>query len=314
MILRLAHAELGVTDLEQAHMFYVDLLGFQVYQYDGQSLYLRAAEEFDVWSLKLTQASSAGLLHMAFRVDTPDELERLEALHRKANLAYRRVPAGMEPGQGQALRVYSPDGHPIEFFHEFEEVNVYETGGLVRLPMRTTHVQHGLPPQRIDHVNLRVIDPEASLTYWRDQLAFSVSEYYVDSEGRPFTVWMRRSTSSHDVALGRYSQAATHHVAYLVDSPLSVMRTADLMADARLPHLIDFGPGRHGVSNAFYCYVRDPFGNRIEIFASDYQRDLDRPPIRWSLPDYQKQGLVWWSQEVPARFREVTPILPGDWA
>ena len=314
MILRLAHAELGVTDLELARMFYVDLLGFQVYLHDEQSLYLRAAEEFDAWSLKLTQAPAAGLLQMAFRVDTPDELGRLEALHREAKLAYRRVSAGVEPGQGPALRVYSPDGHPVEFFHEFEEVNVYETEGRVRLPMRSTHLQHGLPPQRIDHVNLRVADLEASLVYWRDRLDFSVSEYYIDSEDRPFTAWLRRSSGSHDVALGRYSHAAMHHVAYLVDSPLAVMRTADLLADARLPHLIDFGPGRHGVSNAFYCYVRDPFGNRIEIFASDYQRDLDRPPIRWSFADYQRQGLGWWAQEVPACFREVTPILPDDWA
>ena len=314
MILRLAHVELGVTDLEQAQMFYVDLLGFQVYLRDKQSLYLRAAEEFDAWSLKLTQASSAGLLHMAFRVDTPDELERLATLHRNANLPYRLVPSGIEPAQGSALRVYSPDGHPVEFFHEFDEINVYEADGKVRLPMRTTHIQHGLPPQRIDHVNLRVVDPEVSLAYWRDRLAFSISEYYVDAQGRPSIVWMRRNIGSHDVALGRYSHPATHHVAYLVDSPLAVMRVADLLGDARLPHLIDFGPGRHGVSNAFYCYVRDPAGNRIEIFASDYQRDLDRPPIRWSLTDYESQGLVWWAQEVPARFREVTPILSSDWA
>ena len=314
MILRLAHVELGVTDLEQAREFYVDLLGFQVYLHDGQSLYLRAVEEFDVWSLKLTQTSSAGVLHMAFRVDTPDELERLTAVHRTAELPYRMVSAGVEPAQGPALRVYSPDGHPVEFFHKFDEVNVYEPDGRVRLPMRSTHMQHGLPPQRIDHVNLRVIDPEASLAYWRDRLAFSVSEYYVDALGRPSIAWMRRNTGSHDVAIGRYPRAAMHHVAYLVDNPLAVMRAADLMADARLPHRIDFGPGRHGVSNAFYCYVRDPAGNRIEIFASDYQRDLDRPPIRWSLTDYENQGLVWWTQEVPARFREVTSILPGDWA
>ena len=161
---------------------------------------------------------------------------------------------------------------------------------------------------------LRVVDPEVSLAYWRDRLAFSVSEYYVDAQGRPSIAWMRRTTGSHDVAIGRYLRTAMHHVAYLVDSPLAVMRAADLMGDARLPHLIDFGPGRHGVSNAFYCYVRDPAGNRIEIFASDYQRDLDRPPIRWSLTDYESQGLTWWAQEVPARFREVTDILPGDWA
>ena len=44
------------------------------------------------------------------------------------------------------------------------------------------------------------------------------------------------------------------------------------------------GPGRHGIANAFFLYVRDPDGHRVELFTSDYLTvDPDHEPIRWSL-------------------------------
>ena len=44
------------------------------------------------------------------------------------------------------------------------------------------------------------------------------------------------------------------------------------------------GPGRHGISNAFFLYIRDPDGHRIELFTSDYLTvDPDLEPLRWSL-------------------------------
>ena len=40
------------------------------------------------------------------------------------------------------------------------------------------------------------------------------------------------------------------------------------------------GPGRHGISNAFFLYIRDPDGHRIELFTSDYLTvDPDLEPI-----------------------------------
>lgn len=312
-VLRLAHVEIGVKDLEQARDFYVGLLGFIEEHREGDSLYLRAWEEFDRWSLKLTRASGPGVFHIGFRVGDPGDLEALEVLHRDLGLPAKRVPAGLEPYQGEALRVRSPDGHSLEFFHAFEEVAWQDPDGRVRLPMRQTHLQRGIPPVRIDHVNLRVLDPEESLSYWRDRLHFSISEYYVDQAGKPFTIWIRRRTGTHDVALGRYDRPAFHHVAYYVSDPMAILRTADLLGDARMPHLIDFGPGRHGVSNAFFIYIRDPFGNRTEIYHGDYTRDLDRPPIRWSWEEYHAQGLLWWGQQPPERFRETNPILSEGW-
>jgi catechol 2,3-dioxygenase len=58
------------------------------------------------------------------------------------------------------------------------------------------------------------------------------------------------------------------------------------------------GPGRHGISNAFFLYVRDPDGHRVELFTSDYLTvDPDHAPIRWSLTDPRRQTL--WGHPAP---------------
>jgi hypothetical protein len=61
---------------------------------------------------------------------------------------------------------------------------------------------------------------------------------------------------------------------------------------------IERGPGRHGLSNAFFLYLRDPDGNRIELYASDYLvADPDWQPIRWTLDDPRRA--TFWGHEAP---------------
>jgi catechol 2,3-dioxygenase len=38
-------------------------------------------------------------------------------------------------------------------------------------------------------------------------------------------------------------------------------------------------------------------------------RDLDRPPVDWTLEQYQTIGLLWWGHQPPASFLEAGPVL-----
>ena len=69
------------------------------------------------------------------------------------------------------------------------------------------------------------------------------------------------------------------------------------------------GPGRHGIANAFFLYIRDPDGHRIELFTSDYLTvDTDHEPIRWTLDDPQRQTL--WGHPAPKSwFEEGSPFV-----
>jgi catechol 2,3-dioxygenase len=70
------------------------------------------------------------------------------------------------------------------------------------------------------------------------------------------------------------------------------------------------GPGRHGISNAFFLYIRDPDGHRVELFTSDYLTvDPDHEPIRWSLRDPQRQTL--WGHPAPQSWFEEGSAFPG---
>ena len=66
---------------------------------------------------------------------------------------------------------------------------------------------------------------------------------------------------------------------------------------------IERGPGRHGISNAFFLYIRDPDDHRIEIYCSDYQTvDSDHEPLKWDLKDPQRQTL--WGAPAPKSWFE----------
>lgn len=308
-VLRLGHVEMGVRDLGEARDFYVDVLGYTEVHASATRLYLRAAEEFDLWTLSLTAQPEGGCLrHMAFRVEEPDDVERIARQHEQLGLPVRRIAAGEEPGQGEAVRVRTADGFPAEFYHQMDQVSVGGGDGRMSLPMRSRSVQRGVRPLRLDHVNIRPSAMDESLRYWVGALGFSISEW-VERDGEAFAAWTRRTTGNHDVALMRGEERPTmHHVAYLLPDAHAVLAAADVLADAGHRDLLDYGPGRHGLSNALYLYVRDPSGNRIELYTGDYQRDLDMDPICWPWDDYDDTGRLWWRKDMPDRFREVVPV------
>ena len=313
MILRLGQIELFVTDLNRSKDFYVDVLGFIEVERTEKSLYLRATDEFDQYTLVLTEKPVAALGSFGLRVSTPEYLQELKKKHEEAGIRAEYVEDSGHYGKGPVLRVEEPNGHPVEFYHSMEQIDVGNgQGGVKALPMRYTHLQKGIPPIRIDHMNLRVPDVDKALEYWNGVLGFSISEYVEGKDGGKFAAWTRAKTSTHDVALVKHKEAALHHIAYTVDGIAGVVRTADLLADAGYRDAIDYGPGRHGVSNAFFLYIKDPDGHRIEIYSGDYNRDTDLAPIGWTQEDYERNGRLWWGPSVPDSFFETTPLNP-DW-
>jgi catechol 2,3-dioxygenase len=312
VILRLAHVEVCAPDLDEARAFYVGLLGFVEHSVGGSAVYLRGAEEFDAWSLKISRGETGGLVHSGFRVSEPGDLDRIEAIHADRGVPVARVPAGTEPGQGDALRTLTPEGHRVEFFHDFDEVDLYPEGRL-RMPMRDSHRLTGVPPGRIDPVSRRVPAMATALGYWSGDLGFSTAEIWLDDDGEtPRVAWVRRTPRSHDVALGRNDVPAFHHFAYAVSDAAALLRAADLLGDARMQSRLEWGPSRHGATNAFAMYIRDPAGNRLELYTGDYVRDLDRPALLWRPHDYEQQGHSWWGNGPPATFGETQP-LAGEW-
>ncbi len=306
MINRLSHVEVAVSDLSRAREFYNQALGLLIYAETQDAIWLRAPDEFDVWSLKLTRDQGRGLLTFGFRVNSEESLDAMQSQHAALGIPNRWLASGEEPGRGRTLRVLAPSGHVVDFQHEIDEVEIEGPEGM-RLPMRNLHKVSGVNPTRLDHVNIRTADMGSSLAYWRDELQFSISEMDVE-DGRICHAWMRRAQGSHDVALGADTAPGFHHVAYALRDAYMLYRAADVLADGGW-RVVEYGPGRHGITDACFIYVLDPDGNRVELYSGDYVRDLDRPPVVWSAAEFEARGLLWWGHEPPASFRLAGPVL-----
>jgi catechol 2,3-dioxygenase len=291
-ITRCAHAEFRVTDLEAARVFYVDALGMIETDRDAERIYLGGFEERDKYSLILRKADSAGLSHIAFRVASPDDLEKIERIYASHGLATRWIEANtLEAGQGRALRVQDPSGLPVEFYHEMEQRD--------RL-MQRYDLYRGASILRIDHFNCQVPDVQAAYDWWVGQMGFYLSEYTVtDHEPEAlWAAWLHRKQSVHDLALMNGIGPRLHHVGLWLQDTHSVLRACDILASMGMVESIERGPGRHGLSNAFFLYLRDPDNNRIELYTNDYIiPDPDFVSIKWKLSDPRRA--TFWGHHPP---------------
>lgn len=301
-VIRAAHAEFLVTDLDRSRSWYVDLLGFTVTQEEPGVLYLRGVEERCHHSLVLREAPEPAVSHVSFRVAGQADLEALERLCAAQGLPYRRVAPGEEAGQGAALRMQDPMGIPLEFYAEMEWVPSL---------MQAFHLHRGPAIQRLDHLNCGVSDVQRAYDWYTQNLGFRCSEYTItdEQERKLWAAWLFRKPNVHDLALMNCRGPMLHHVGFWVENPLSLLRACDILAAAGWSHSIERGPGRHGLSNAMFLYLRDPDGHRVELYTGDYlTADPDLPPIRWLIHDKQRQ--TFWGHAAPVSwFEELSPFL-----
>ncbi|TCO59860.1 3,4-dihydroxyphenylacetate 2,3-dioxygenase [Actinocrispum wychmicini] len=301
-VIRCAYAELVVTDLEASRTFYVDILGLVVTYEDDEAIYLRAFEEYLHHSLILRKGDTAALAVLAYRVRTPADLDLAVAYYTGLGVRVERRPAGATRGIGEAVRIEDPLGFPVEFFHDAEHVE--------RFTQR--YDQHGAGAlSRLDHFNVVTPDVPAARSYY-EGLGFRVSEDIQDDEGTVYAAWMFRKPTVHDVALTGGDGPRLHHIAFASQERHQILHVCDHLGALRKSDMIERGPGRHGVSNAFYLYVRDPDGHRIELYTHDYYTgDPDNPVITWDVHDNQRRD--WWGNPVvPSWYSDASPVLDLD--
>ncbi|RYE87576.1 MAG: 3,4-dihydroxyphenylacetate 2,3-dioxygenase [Hyphomicrobiales bacterium] len=304
-IIRLSHVELAVTDLTRSRAFYVDTLGLQVTDETRDTIYLRAMEERGHHCIVLRQSDSAEACDLGFKVFSDDDLDRAAHFFKARELPVSWVE---RPHQSRTFRTRDPHGVPLEFHSRMERLPpIHQKYALYR----------GVKPLRIDHFNCFSPNVDESVAFF-NELGFRVTEYTEDEQSnRLWAAWMHRKGGVHDIAFTNGRGPRLHHVAFWVPTPLNIIDLLDLMATTGYVGNIERGPGRHGISNAFFLYVRDPDGHRIEIYCSDYQTvDPDLEPIKWNLKDPQRQTL--WGAPAPRSWFEEgsafagTPVRDSD--
>jgi catechol 2,3-dioxygenase len=297
-VVRLSHVELVVTDLAKSRTFYADTLGLQVTGEDAAHIYLRAMEERGHHCVILTKGDKPVVRVLGFKVYAEQDLDKAKVWFESRG---RKTEWVTRPHQSRTLLTSDPHGIPLEFYASMEKLKpIHQQYKLYR----------GVKPLRIDHFNCFTESVDASVAFY-NEMGFRVTEYTEDEESKKlWAAWMHRKGGVHDMAFTNGKGPRLHHVAFWVPTPLNIIDLLDLMSTTGYLANIERGPGRHGISNAFFLYIRDPDGHRIEIYCSDYLTvDPDLDPIKWDLKDPQRQTL--WGAPAPKSWFEEGSLFEG---
>ena len=279
-VLRPGHAAIRVLDLEQGVNFYKNVLGLLEMGRDNEGrVYFKAWDERDHNSLVIRQADSPGIDFFAFKVQSKDVLEKLDADLKAYGVVTERIPAGEMLHTGERVRFKIPTGHLIELYAEKTDVG---NGMPYVNPETWVPDLKGIAPIRLDHCLLYGGDIDATRKLFEEVLGFSLVERILMEDGKTdLAIWLTCSIKAHDIAFVRHPEdGKLHHVSFLLESWEQVLRAADLMSMNRVS--IDMGPTRHGVTRGTTIYAFDPSGNRFETFCGGYQWYPDMQPITWT--------------------------------
>ena len=297
---RLSHIELGVKDLAATKAFYVDTLGYILTEETPDSLYLRCLEERNHHSYVFTKTSEPFIKRLGFKVFSEEDLDKAQALFEAQGLA---TSWAQKRAQGRTLHAQDPFGMPLEFYYEMDKVES---------KLQRYGEYKGMHPMRIDHFNVFSPNVETHYNFYAQHLGFRATEYTYDpaNDDAIWAVWAHRKGNVHDLAFTNGRGPRLHHSAVWVPTALHIIHLLDVMSTTGYLDNIERGPGRHGISNAFFLYIRDPDGHRLEIYNSDYMTvDSDHAPIAWKLKDPQRQTL--WGAPAPRSWFEEGSLFEG---
>jgi catechol 2,3-dioxygenase len=301
-VAQLAHVEIFTPKLDETLWFFTQLLGMEESERAGDSVYLRAYEDFYHHSLKVTASDKAGLGHMAWRASSPQALARRVAALEASGLGMGWSEG--DRGHGRAYQFITPDGHKQELFWDVEyyQPSAEKRTALLNRPQKRP--LRGVPVRRLDHVNLLCSDVGPTKTFYEEQLGFRLREQIVLGNGATAGAWLSVSPLVHEVALmgdRTGSQGRLHHVCFWYGVPQHNADAADMFSDYGIQ--IEAGPGKHGISQAYFMYVIEPGGNRIELFGDAGYLIFDPAwkPVTWHEHNLDK-GIIWYGSPLPAEF------------
>jgi catechol 2,3-dioxygenase len=245
---QLAHVELLSPRPAETVTFFEQLLGLEISERVGQSVYLRGWGEFFHHSLKVIEAAHAGLGHVGWRTDSAEDLTELAQALATTDQGVGWIDG--DRGHGAAYRFRSPEGHLAEVFWETDRWRAPPElqSALPDRPQKFTGRGAALRYQH--HINLEANDVRACSAFFQQHLGFRLRAYVVvDHTETQVVAFLSVGALDHDLGLTRAGtgQGGLNHLAYAVDTREDVVRAADLLRDEGHERL-EFGPGRHAVA------------------------------------------------------------------
>lgn len=308
-IAHLAHVEVYTNKFEESLDFFTRVYGLTISGQDKNSAYLRAWDDYEFHSLKLTRHDTTGVGHIAYRASSPQALERRVKAIEESGFKVIGWVEGDE-GHGRAFRFEDTFGHVFEIY--YDTVRFQPKGAEAPVLKNTASAFTGAAPRRIDHLNLLCDDVAEFRRFMETCLGARVTEMIQLDNGRLGGCWFTINNKSYDLACTEEhggGHGRLHHVTYATDQREDILRAADIFLQNGVH--IETGPHKHAVQGTFFLYVWEPAGNRVELANSGARLILapDWEPVVWTQEE-RKKGQAWGLKTIETFHTHGTP--PAD--
>lgn len=309
-VAHLGHVELLTDKFEESLDFFVNVYGLTEAGREGDSVYLRAWDDYEFHSLKLTASNTTGMAHCAYRSSSQAALDRRVAVIEKMGLGIGWTDGDL--GHGRSYQFNSPDGHVFELYwdtHKYQPPAA-EKPALKNIAQRFHG--RGAAPRRIDHFNLLATDVSKIRDFMVEALGSRVTEMIRLDNGRIGGCWFTVNNKGYDMACTEDhsgTRGRFHHLTYAADHRDDILRAADIFLENGV--FIETGPHRHAIQGTYFLYVYEPAGNRIEIANAGARLvlDPDWQTIVWTEAERRK-GQAWGLKTIESFHTHGTPPVP----
>lgn len=309
-VAHLGHVELLTNKFEESLDFFVNVYGLTESGRDENSVYLRAWDDYEFHSLKLTKSDTTGVGHIGYRASSEAALMRRVKVIEEMGCGIGWVDGDM--GHGRAYRFTDPDGHVFELYYDTVKYQAPDSERPALKNIAQRYHGRGVAVRRIDHLNLLATNVEAIRDFMQKALGSRVTEQIMLDSGMLAGCWFTVNNKTYDIA---YTKDATgtpgrfHHVTYALDQREDVLRAADIFLENNV--FIETGPHKHAVQGTFFLYVYEPAGNRVEVCNAGARLILqpDWETVTWTESD-RKKGQAWGLKTIPSFHTHGTPPVP----
>ncbi len=312
-IAHLGHVEMYTDRFEESLDFFTRVYGLKLSGQDETSAYLRAWEDYEFHSLKLTRHATTGIGHVAYRAASPEALARRVAAIEESGYPVHGWVDG-DLGHGRAFRFEDSFGHVFEIYWDTRRPELSEQDRPALKNMASRFHAQGASPRRIDHLNLLADDVTEFKRFMETCLGSRVTEYIQLDNGRIGGCWFTINNKTYDLACTEehgVGKGRLHHVTYATDQREDILRAADIFLENGVH--IETGPHKHAIQGTFFLYVWEPAGNRVELANAGARLLLapDWEPVCWTEAD-RKKGQAWGLKTIASFHTHGTPPVEKE--
>ncbi|PCI86198.1 MAG: catechol 2,3-dioxygenase [Hyphomicrobiales bacterium] len=307
-VAHLGHVEIFTDKYDESLDFFVNVYGLTLSGEDENSAYLRAWDDYEYHTLKLTKHHTTGVGHIAYRVASPEALKRRVAVIEASEYEVLGWVDG-DDGHGHAFRFKDPFNHIFELYWDTVKYAAPEAEKPALKNVAQRYHGRGCCPRRLDHLNLLSADITEFKKFMITCLGSRVTEEIQLDNGRIGGSWFTVNNKTYDLACTEEhagGEGRFHHITYATDTREDILKAADIFLENGVH--IETGPHKHAIQGTFFLYVWEPAGNRVELANSGARLILqpDWETVIWTETD-RKKGQAWGLKTIETFHTHGTP-------